>query len=603
MANYSFSTITAAQALAFNAATDTISLLTTTSSTVSFDDAHHQVTIAASGNTIVFGAGVYGANIAATVGGEMVIGSPQDDYLVGGRQDDAIFAGAGNDTIAGGTGADHLSGGPGADLFVLPQGNTPSDSLFLATFSPEITDWETRDSLYFGVVPGSAANYREATAASFSEAEVLAKQLISSGAATYVAVAVGGEVMVFSDSLGDKGSAVSDVFLHGRTLADIDFTNIVGGAAPTLTGVGNEPVLPTPLLPASGGASGFIIGDIDSAHLGHLQGAAVTAALPGGFELTGAGGDLLHLGGFGFTYDQHQQLTGGQLFSVTFIDNLTGGPTPANLADPSLGVFQADLTVPIGSSVAPFVGAVQGDTTQQTFSAILNGNDQLNGSTGADLIRGYDGDDILGGGGGNDTIFGGAGSDIIRAGVGAGVPVGQTYLRGEDGADYIIGGDGFDDINGNMGNDTLSGGNGGDWVVGGKDNDLQFGDAGDDIVWGNLGNDTLVGGDGADQVRGGQGDDVLFGGAGNDFVSGDRGNDTITGGAGADLFHGSQDAGIDRVTDFHLSEGDRVMLDPGTTFTLRQDGADTVIDMGGGNQMILVGVQLSTLTGNWIFEG
>jgi hypothetical protein len=30
-------------------------------------------------------------------------------------------------------------------------------------------------------------------------------------------------------------------------------------------------------------------------------------------------------------------------------------------------------------------------------------------------------------------------------------------------------------------------------------------------------------------------------------------------------------------------------------------GADTVIDMGAGNQMILVGVQMSTLTGSWIF--
>jgi len=30
-------------------------------------------------------------------------------------------------------------------------------------------------------------------------------------------------------------------------------------------------------------------------------------------------------------------------------------------------------------------------------------------------------------------------------------------------------------------------------------------------------------------------------------------------------------------------------------------GADTVIDMGGGDQMILVGVNMTTLTGNWIF--
>src|SRR4051812_13227887 len=78
---------------------------------------------------------------------------------------------------------------------------------------------------------------------------------------------------------------------------------------------------------------------------------------------------------------------------------------------------------------------------------------------------------------------------------------------------------------------------------------------------------------------------------------------TITGGSGADIFHDSQDAGVDRVLDFHLSEGDKVMLDPGTTFTVSQVGADTVIDMGGGNQMILVGVQMSTLPPGTIFLG
>ena len=45
------------------------------------------------------------------------------------------------------------------------------------------------------------------------------------------------------------------------------------------------------------------------------------------------------------------------------------------------------------------------------------------------------------------------------------------------------------------------------------------------------------------------------------------------------------------------------MLDPGTTYAVSQVGPDTVIDMGGGNQMILVGVQLSTLPTGWIFEG
>jgi Ca2+-binding RTX toxin-like protein len=208
------------------------------------------------------------------------------------------------------------------------------------------------------------------------------------------------------------------------------------------------------------------------------------------------------------------------------------------------------------------------------------------------------GDDVLAGGLNGDTLDGGAGDDVITGGF-----KGANYLRGGDGADIVNGGSAFDDINGNQGNDTAHGNAGDDWVVGGKGDDVLFGDAGDDIVWGNLGNDTLDGGSGNDQVRGGQGDDVLNGGAGNDFLSGDRGNDTITGGSGADIFHGSQDAGIDRVLDFHLAEGDRVMLDPGTTYTVSQVGADTVIDMGGGNQMILVGVQMSSLTPGWIFEG
>jgi Ca2+-binding RTX toxin-like protein len=136
--------------------------------------------------------------------------------------------------------------------------------------------------------------------------------------------------------------------------------------------------------------------------------------------------------------------------------------------------------------------------------------------------------------------------------------------------------------------------------VGGKDDDLLFGDDGADIVYGNLGNDTCDGGDGADLIRGGQGNDILTGGAGADWLSGDRGDDTITGGAGADTFHGSQDAGIDRVTDFNYAEGDRVVFDPGTTYTIAQAGADTVITMSPGNQMILVGVQLSSLPSGWI---
>jgi Ca2+-binding RTX toxin-like protein len=240
---------------------------------------------------------------------------------------------------------------------------------------------------------------------------------------------------------------------------------------------------------------------------------------------------------------------------------------------PSSGTFYVDA----GGFVDGYTGTYRVDVSQ-TGTATTPAGEMLVGAAGGDTLQG---------GAGGDTITGGAS--------------GANYLRGNDGDDVINGGAAFDDINGNMGNDTLHGGAGDDWVVGGKDNDVQFGDAGNDIVWGNLGNDTLDGGDGNDQVRGGQGDDSLTGGAGDDYISGDRGNDTESGGAGADIFHTSQDAGIDKVLDFNLAEGDRVMLDPGTTYTVSQVGADTVIDFGAGSQMILVGVQMSTLTPGWIF--
>ncbi|RAK60736.1 hypothetical protein DJ021_13420 [Phenylobacterium hankyongense] len=209
------------------------------------------------------------------------------------------------------------------------------------------------------------------------------------------------------------------------------------------------------------------------------------------------------------------------------------------------------------------------------------------GGSGADNIAAAPAAPDIHAGAGNDTLTGWSGGDT---------------LWGDDGNDSIVGGSGFDNINGNKGDDTIDGGSGGDdWLVGGQGNDLITAHTGGNILYGNIGNDTLNGGSGNEIIRGGQNDDVIYGGGGNDWLSGDRGNDTLTGGAGADIFHTFQTAGMDRVTDFHVSEGDRVQVDPGTTYTLSQQGADTVIDMGGGNEMVLAGVQLSSLPSGWIF--
>ena len=96
---------------------------------------------------------------------------------------------------------------------------------------------------------------------------------------------------------------------------------------------------------------------------------------------------------------------------------------------------------------------------------------------------------------------------------------------------------------------------------------------------------------------------LAIGGAGDDYLSGDKDSDTITGGLGADIFHSFGDAGMDRIMDFNRSQGDRVLLDAGTTYTVAQSGIDTVISMTGGGQVVLVGVSMSSLSNGWITVG
>ena len=277
-----------------------------------------------------------------------------------------------------------------------------------------------------------------------------------------------------------------------------------------------------------------------------------------------------------------------------------GSSTPFYLADGQGSFVQLPNLLPGNTFDQITPGDFNGDGRVDfiTWRGVFDGGEQLRidlaidagtNQTGTAAAEGLLGDSD------NDTIAGAAGDDVIFGGNGT------NYLRGDEGNDRIVGGTGFDDINGNMGNDTASGGVGEDWVVGGRDNDSLSGGDANDLVYGNLGNDTISGDGGNDIVRGGQQDDVLFGGAGNDYMSGDKDSDTITGGTGADVFHTFGDAGMDRVLDFSLAEGDRVQVDAGTQYTVAQVGADTVISMTGGAQMVLVGVQMSSLTGSWIF--
>ncbi|MET3440687.1 Ca2+-binding RTX toxin-like protein [Variovorax paradoxus] len=112
-----------------------------------------------------------------------------------------------------------------------------------------------------------------------------------------------------------------------------------------------------------------------------------------------------------------------------------------------------------------------------------------------------------------------------------------------------------------------------------------------DALTGNAANNTLIGGRGNDTLSGGDGMDALFGGLGSD---------TLAGGNSGDWFVIEKDAGAsDVVSDFAVGV-DRIVVsgfavDIWSALQLTQQGADTKIDFGNGQTVLLKGVLPSSL--------
>lgn len=246
-----------------------------------------------------------------------------------------------------------------------------------------------------------------------------------------------------------------------------------------------------------------------------------------------------------------------------------------------------------------------GDEASQ--SVILGeGDDELHGGDGSDTVGSTTGDDTLFGDGGDDQVFGGEDDDALFGGSE------NDHLQGNTGQDTLNGNAGADTVHGGQGDDVARGGQDGDVVSGDLGDDLLFGDLGDDnlrggdgndFAQGNLGDDTVAGGAGDDILQGGQGQDLLRGGDGADTLLGDRGDDTLAGEAGADRFIVFADGGRDVITDFDAAAGDRLEVRDGLSWTLHQAGADAVADFGGGQQVLLAGVDLALLPQGWILAG
>lgn len=126
-------------------------------------------------------------------------------------------------------------------------------------------------------------------------------------------------------------------------------------------------------------------------------------------------------------------------------------------------------------------------------------------------------------------------------------------------------------------------------------------------AWAGDGNDTVTGNDAANVLHGARGHDELFGGEGADTLDGGRNNDALTGGDGADTFRFDALAGFDTIVDY-VDGTDRIeiLAATGTTsfadLTRVQDGANTLLTLGDGGQILMSGIQVDSLdSGDFVF--
>lgn len=240
-------------------------------------------------------------------------------------------------------------------------------------------------------------------------------------------------------------------------------------------------------------------------------------------------------------------------------------------------------------------GSSSNNAQNNVGNNVVNGGVQItvDGNTNNDLLGSGFGDSIdFGGNTGDNTLKGGIGNDTVLGGRG------DDIISGDQGIDRLFGGLGQDSLNGGISSDSLKGG---------ANNDFLSGDNGNDFVNGNQGNDLIFGGRQDDSIHGGKGDDIISGGSGNDTISGDLGNDTLGGGGGNDEFVFNRDnLGQDVIKDFTPGEdiitiaadiNDSGINAQNILARLSDDAnGNTVVDLGDGNTITLVGVNVADLS-------
>jgi len=259
-----------------------------------------------------------------------------------------------------------------------------------------------------------------------------------------------------------------------------------------------------------------------------------------------------------------------------------------------LDFSQVQGVVQINQIGGTITGSSGNDTLNDVFEQIIGSNfdDALSGGNGGDVLDGNDGNDRFFGNGGTDLMRGGNGNDTF-------------FFSTNDGNDRLEGGAGFDvldysSLGGRVQVNQLAG-----TTTGTANNDTLL-DVFEAVIGSNFG-DVLSGGNGINVLNGGGGDDQLFANGGNDLTSGGEGNDTITLGLGDDRHDFRNGEDIDTITDFNAGAGsqDQIILrfhSAATSFAqmqaagmFSQQGANTLIELGNGDQIILNNVNVDDL--------